>query len=146
MGEIANIDGLAVMLVDTPGVRETSDEIEREAIARGRTQVGRADLVVLVIDPTRDLAEQRQLLRAFTGAIHVVNKSDQPRAWEVPGDAGWIETVATTGEGVDRLRDAIKCYFFRPDELELDRPRWWTQRQREILERAMNDPGALLGI
>src|SRR5687767_4568879 len=39
VGEIANVDGLAVMLVDTPGVRETADDIERKAIEGSAGQV-----------------------------------------------------------------------------------------------------------
>src|SRR5205814_10504480 len=47
VGEIANLDGLVVQLVDTPGIRDTSDAIERQAIDRSRHQIEQADLVVL---------------------------------------------------------------------------------------------------
>src|SRR6185503_2714425 len=53
VGEVANVDGLPVTLVDTPGVRETADEVEREAIARSGEQVAAADLILLVLDATR---------------------------------------------------------------------------------------------
>src|SRR5688572_10704527 len=43
VGEIANIDGLALMLVDTPGARDTIDPIEREAIARSAEQIAQSD-------------------------------------------------------------------------------------------------------
>jgi len=143
VGEIANIDGLAVMLVDTPGVRQTQDAIEREAIERSREQVGAADLVVMVLDATRDLSEQRDLLAAYPSALCVMNKVDRPKTWEVPDGGAWIQTVATTGSGVDRLRDAIKRQFLGTGPFDVNQPRWWTRRQREILELGLKDPSAL---
>ena len=78
VGEIANVDGLAVMLVDTPGLRHTDDPIESEAIRRSKGQIERADLVVLVLDVTqpRD-PDQLALEAAHRCALVVVNKSDQ---------------------------------------------------------------------
>lgn len=131
VGEIANINGLAVMLVDTPGLRQTHDPIERMAIENGRAEIARADLVVLVLDATRELAgEQRELLEAFPGALCVMNKCDVAE-----GMAGVeaIRAAAICGEGVDEVRKAI-CSRFGCDGVEVNRPRWWTRRQREMLE------------
>ena len=83
VGEIANVDGLPVMLVDTPGLRATEDEIERAAIERSRARIEGSELVVLVLDATRPLeSEQSPLMAMYPNAIWVVNKCDQPRAWE----------------------------------------------------------------
>ena len=46
VGELADVNGLAVMLVDTPGLRDAADPIERAAIAGARGQIAAADLVV----------------------------------------------------------------------------------------------------
>src|SRR5204862_4618898 len=85
-GELTNLDGLPVMLVDTAGIRDTDDPIERAAIAQGRAQIGGADLVVVVLDVTRSIEpEQGDLLRAMLSeheTIVVCNKSDRPAAWE----------------------------------------------------------------
>ncbi|HLL90098.1 MAG TPA: GTPase, partial [Tepidisphaeraceae bacterium] len=82
VGEVANVDGLAVMLVDTPGLRATADAIERAAIAAATTEAEGADLVVLVLDAARPLdPDQRPLLARYPHAVRVVNKSDVPRAW-----------------------------------------------------------------
>src|SRR5262249_1921724 len=126
VGEIANINGLAVMLVDTPGLRQTQDEIEQAAIERSQAQIERSQLVVLVLDATRPLEpEQMPLNRAYTDAIRVINKSDKPRALELMSG---IETVATDGEGIQQLCQAIAMHF-GCDNLDVTRPRWWTLRQ-----------------
>jgi tRNA modification GTPase len=143
VGEIANVDGLPIMLVDTPGLRETADAIEREAIELGRGEVRRADLVVVVLDPTQAPDAQRDLMRAHPHALYVVNKSDRRATWETPDGPRVLPTVATTGKGVDTLTNAIKREFLGTAEFEMHRPRCWTERQRKILEQALGDPHAL---
>jgi small GTP-binding protein len=135
VGEIANVDGLAVMLVDTPGLRDTADAIEREAIERSREQVTGADLVLLVLDPTQPREpEQAALEREYSQALLFINKSDRAPLWEAGGAI--LRTVATTGAGVEALRDAIRRRFLGNERFEVNRPRCWTARQREML-RAM---------
>ena len=142
VGEIANIDGLAVMLVDTPGLRQTDDPIESEAIQRSKGQIDRADLVVLVLDVSqpRD-PDQGALERAHRGALVVLNKGDRAAKWGV--FAGVVRTVATTGRGVNELRAAIRRRFLAPEPFDVHRPRWWTERQRLILNCATTDASAL---
>ena len=145
VGEIANVDGLAVMLIDTPGVRETADPLEGEAIRRSRAEVARADLVVLVLDATHPwTAADEALLAAHPQAIRVINKADRPTAWaHDPPDA--IRTVATTGDGVYRLRQSILARFGCLDPAP-DWPRVWTDRQRDVVARALAEPDAIAGI
>ena len=134
VGELANLDGLAVMLVDTPGLRETNDPIEHEAIDRSREQVTAADLVVLVLDPTQPREpDQAALERQFPNALRVSNKSDRPALWE---SHAAIRTVATMGQGIDALRLALRRKFLGTEPFEINRPRWWTERQRLALQRA----------
>jgi len=137
VGEIANIDGLPVMLVDTPGLRETPDLIEREAIERSTGVVAGADAIVLVLDATRGGdAEQLALFNRFQAAIHVVNKVDRAPSTDWPGT---IRTIATLGQGIAELRKALVRHF-GCENLDRTRPRWWTERQRAILERTMAHP------
>jgi putative protein kinase ArgK-like GTPase of G3E family len=73
----------------------------------------------------------------------VLNKSDRGSTWETPDGPRVLPTVATTGKGVDALRNAIKREFLGTAEFEINRPRYWTGRQRKTLERALGDPDAL---
>jgi tRNA modification GTPase len=132
VGEIANLDGLAVQLVDTPGIRQTSDLIEREAIERSGVQIQRADLVLLVIDASRPLApEQSPLLDQFRDALRVVNKVDSSAAWEVASMQA-VHTVGITGRGVDELMRRIRQHF-GCEQVDSRQARCWTQRQRNQL-------------
>ena len=134
VGEMANLDGLAVMLVDTPGLHDAPDPVEREAIERSREQVAAADLLVLVLDPTQPREPgQAALERAYPDALRVVNKSDRAGTWEAHGSA--IRTVATNGKGVDALRAAVKRHFLGAETVDVKRAKWWTPRQRELLAR-----------
>ena len=134
VGEIANIDGLAVVLVDTPGAHESDDAVERAAIDRSRAVIAAAELVLAVRDPSHaDIPDRANQVR-------VMNKADLLTERHAGDDVCY--TVATTGEGVDELRRRIRS-FFGCEDLASHRPRWWTPRQREILQRALTDPAAL---
>jgi tRNA modification GTPase len=139
VGELANIDGLPVMLLDTPGIREADDEIERTAIERSRGEIERADQVVLVLDASRPLeGEQQQLIDQFPTAVRIANKADRSVGWN-KSDLVELSTVATTGQGISKLRRAlIKC-FCREEEISIRAPRCWTVRQAAILRNAADD-------
>ncbi|QOV88153.1 GTPase [Humisphaera borealis] len=134
VGELANLEGVAVMLVDTPGIRRSDDVIEQTAIANAKDRVSTADAVVVVLDGARPFDdEQADVLRHHRGAIVAVNKSDVAPAWDVKllgTDA--LPIAARTGTGIDRLTRAILVRLGCLD-LRIDSPRCWTPRQREIL-------------
>jgi tRNA modification GTPase len=135
VGEIANIDGLPVMLVDTPGRRETDDAIERAAITRSDHVIQAADLVLLVQEPFQsdDVFDM-----SAPNTIVVMNKLDKLRAAGKGMGLKACFTIATTGEGVDRLRQTIRQSLGCAD-LTPDRPRCWTDRQRAALQRNPRD-------
>jgi len=89
--ETIDFEGVRLGLVDTAGIRHTDDEVEREGVARARGAGGVADLVLLVLDRSRPLAEEdRALLRDTAGAprLVIVNKCDLPGAWADGNAAG----------------------------------------------------------
>jgi tRNA U34 5-carboxymethylaminomethyl modifying GTPase MnmE/TrmE len=123
------------MLVDTPGRRETEDDIERAAITRSDNVIRSADLVIVVRQPFErndafDVTWPRSIL--------VMNKLDKLR--EAGMGMGLIAcfTIATTGEGVDRVRQTIRQALGCSD-LTPDRPRCWTDRQRAALQHHPRD-------
>jgi len=131
VGELANINGLVVMLVDTPGRRETSDAIEAAAIAASSRQIELANLTIAVLDLSRELdSEQRQIIDAFPDAIRVANKADLPARWDAKLFNAMLMT-ATDDQSVERLRVAI-LRRFGLENFDPARPRVWTDRQRAV--------------
>jgi tRNA modification GTPase len=110
------INGLPVLLMDTAGFRETKEEIETVGILLTLESLDSADLVLAVLDRSRPLDENDRAVihRAHEkNALVVLNKADLPSNLKTPGDldqfAGipLVAVSALTGEGIDRLREAI---------------------------------------
>ena len=134
VGEIANLDGLAVMLLDTPGVRASDDAIEMTAIERASGQIEQADLIVVVADAEQpDDPVIRQMLASNPTAVYVVNKIDRVRSANRADGEGLICTNGLNGDGVDVLRREIRMRFCC-EPINVTRPCCWTDRQREILK------------
>jgi len=109
--ETANIRGLPVVFVDTAGLRESRDDIEREGIRRTRAMVAKAELVLHVLDATEPMsAEDEQFLAELGGKkrIVVLNKSDLVQADCYKTLKQAIAVSCLTGSGLEALKDAIK--------------------------------------
>jgi tRNA modification GTPase len=105
--ETCDIDGLRVTLVDTAGVRDTTDRIEIEGVWRGTRAREVADLIVVVLDTAEPLMpDDARLLTETTNRARVIvaNKSDQAAAWR---SEEAVCVSATSGDGLDALRRMI---------------------------------------
>ena len=101
--ETIHIDGVAIVLVDTAGLRESKDELESLGIARTRVELERADIVLAVHDATAGSTPQP--LATGVERIEVYNKVDLRRGFMPP--SGAIAVSAKTGHGMADLREAI---------------------------------------
>ena len=84
--ERADIGGLSLALIDTAGVRETSDIVEQEGVSRARDTLRVADLILVVLDRSRPLGDDDRALLDHTAGqprVIVVNKCDLPAAWDI---------------------------------------------------------------
>ncbi len=150
VGQTIQIEGVPVHVVDTAGLREAADEVERIGVARSWAEIERADAIVFLHDLTRlgepayDAAELAIEVRlpARLGSdgrlLHVFNKIDvRPQA---SVDAGLVVSAAT-GQGLDALRRALlerAGWQAAPEGLFIARARHVDalQRTRAHLERA----------
>jgi tRNA modification GTPase len=106
------IDGLPLDIIDTAGVRETTDEVESIGIARTLAEVERADVVVHLVDAARPsadadvLAQVTARTRRGVPLLTVVNKIDLTgAAARVEGDTIYLS--ARNGQGVELLREQL---------------------------------------
>jgi tRNA modification GTPase len=111
--EALNLDGIALELADTAGLRETDDDVEREGVRRAQGELRRADVALLVTDAKHaddDLALLADLPEGVEPLV-LVNKIDldgEPPHDESRAGRRWLWASAKTGDGLDALRDALK--------------------------------------
>lgn len=128
--EVLNIRGIPVRLVDTAGLRETDDPVEREGVRRSRAAMENAELLVVLLDGSAPLTpEDRELLRQHPDKkrLVVVNKTDLPSELDPEAlqhaaarqagmpSSGMVWISVRTGAGLDTLRDALRTLLLRAD-------------------------------
>jgi tRNA modification GTPase len=111
--ESLSLDGVALELADTAGLRDSDDEVEREGVRRAHGELQRADVALLVTDAqqaSKDLAFFADLPKS-TERLVLINKIDLDSSaphQEQHADGRWIWASAKTGVGLDALRHALK--------------------------------------
>jgi tRNA modification GTPase len=113
--ERAEVGGLAVTIIDTAGLRATTDPVEREGVRRSEGAMTIADLLLVVVDRSRPLEGDDHRVLAQTGGqrrIVVANKVDLPSAWSAadpPGvsRASLLDVSALGRIGLDDLVERI---------------------------------------
>ncbi len=119
--EYVNVRGVPLRLVDTAGIRETEDIVERIGVERSREALRGADLILLVLNYSDELTvEDERLFETIEAMdyIVVVNKTDLPqkidlaRVKELAGKHRIVTTSLLQEEGVIELEEAIAALFF----------------------------------
>lgn len=107
VSETFALDGIPVRLIDTAGVRDSRDPVERLGIERTYAAIADADLTIIVLDLSRPLQPEDRLLieRAQGPRVLAGNKCDLPRALSCDWDLCAVS--ALTGEGIGELRKAL---------------------------------------
>lgn len=120
--EYVNVRGVPLRLVDTAGIRETEDIVEKIGVERSRQVLKEADLILLVLNNADDLTgEDKRLFEAVQGmdVIVIINKIDLPtkinveQVLELAKDYPIISTSLKEESGIDQLEDAISDLFFK---------------------------------
>ncbi len=118
--EHIQIDGLPLHIVDTAGLRESPDEIEREGIRRAWKEMNSAHLILLVVDgsdpnsshdPASIWPAIREQLHSDIPVCVIMNKADvngRPCALQDSGDHTVVTLSARTGEGLELLKTHLK--------------------------------------
>ncbi len=144
--EYINIKGIPLKIIDTAGIRNTSDEIEQIGVKKSKQIINTADLIIAVFDDSRELDEEdKEIIEIIKNkkAIIIINKTDLKK--------GYIENneiikklknvkinFSTINEtGYDLLQDEI-LKLFNARQIELDDSEIVTsQRQKEYIIKAI---------
>ncbi|MFN7917588.1 MAG: tRNA uridine-5-carboxymethylaminomethyl(34) synthesis GTPase MnmE [Vicinamibacterales bacterium] len=139
VSEVVDFDGLRVTLVDTAGLTESTDPIEREGVARALDAVGGATVAVVVVDGSSARVDVN-LDTPASRCVFVASKADLPSRWS---DAGCLPVSAITGVGLDRLVARISEVASGDEGLK-DSPRISNVRHITALERTRDLLGRLV--
>ena len=109
--ETVHVDGAELALVDTAGLREGGDAIEREGMRRARAELARAGLAIAVLDARDPEAGRAAVVSGLEGVPQVLwlhNKSDLLPGDAPPPPAGELRVSAATGLGMDALHARLR--------------------------------------
>ena len=115
------IGDIPISLIDTAGLRETTDVVESIGVGRAKATMADSDLVIVMLDASEPAAEEdRAIIDSVEGLNFIVaaNKVDKMQNRQLAGVHSLIETVlisAKTGEGLDDLRAAMIRPFSTDD-------------------------------
>lgn len=140
--EYVNINGVPLKLVDTAGIRETEDIVERIGVERSRKALKEADLVLLVLNASEPLTDQdRQLLEISqdSNRIILLNKVDLPQQIEldeIPADH--IKISVLKNQNINQIEERINALFFENAGLvEQDATYLSNARHISLIEKAV---------
>lgn len=145
--EYVNVRGVPLRLLDTAGIRETEDIVERIGVEKSRKVLREADLILLVLNYADDLTEEdKNIFKATEGMdfIVIVNKTDLPqkidleKVKELAGNRKVITTSLVEENGVDQLEEAISSLFFEGAIEASDMTYVSNSRHISLLNQALN--------
>ncbi|NEU04387.1 tRNA uridine-5-carboxymethylaminomethyl(34) synthesis GTPase MnmE [Clostridium senegalense] len=149
--EYINISGVPIKIVDTAGIRETEDLVEKIGVERSKEKINQADLIILILDSSRELDEEdREIISYILDKKYIVllNKLDLDGKIKKEDlkefNSNYIfEISAKTGKNIDKVRESIKDLFFK-GEVSNDDVIITNTRHKEALFRAKeNIQGAI---
>lgn len=119
--EYINIDGIPLKIIDTAGIRETEDVVEKIGVERSKQKINEADLIILMLDLSRELdSEDKEILEYIKDRKYllILNKADLEAKINIDAVEGLdknsiIVLSALTGTGIDTLKEKIKTMFFK---------------------------------
>ena len=143
--EYVNVRGVPLQLIDTAGIRETDDVVEKIGVERSRKALKEADFVLLLLNQSETLQEEDiRLLETTKGMKRIIlfNKTDLPSKLSTENIASYAkeEEIVTTSmlnkEGIDQLEEKIAGYFFQGQMNERDATYLSNTRHIALLEKA----------
>ncbi|HDA0591630.1 TPA: tRNA uridine-5-carboxymethylaminomethyl(34) synthesis GTPase MnmE [Staphylococcus aureus] len=143
--EYVNVRGLPLRLVDTAGIRETEDIVEKIGVERSRKALSQADLILFVLNNNEALTQEDYTLYEVVkneDVIVIVNKMDLEQNIDINevkdmiGDTPLIQTSMLKQEGIDELEIQIRDLFFGGEVQNQDMTYVSNSRHISLLKQA----------
>lgn len=154
--DMINIQGIPVNLMDTAGIREPKDAIEKEGIALVWQNLACADVVIILLDSSKPITiEDREVIQKnINGNILVaINKTDIPSAWAkdtiarlLPQDAKILHISAKFGTGLEELKNILADSCHSDNPINTGNSMITNMRHKMALEKAMENVAAAKNI
>src|SRR6185369_1527843 len=113
LNELFVINGIPIDLIDTAGIRETEDIVEKIGVDRTRTAIIEADMIIAVVESTSALPpEEIELFNQFPIGLYAINKCDlsdglsETATRRLSDESPVIKVSAITGQGIEELKRA----------------------------------------
>lgn len=146
--EFVNINGIPLKLIDTAGIRETKDEVEKIGIAKSRETANTADLIIAIFDASKEIDEEDLEVIDFIKnkkAIIILNKMDLKAKIDENNEnlkklsGNIIKMSALKNVGIDKLYEKI-TEMFNLNEINLDNENVITNvRQKNLITKAIEN-------
>ncbi|HHW9689589.1 TPA: tRNA uridine-5-carboxymethylaminomethyl(34) synthesis GTPase MnmE [Staphylococcus aureus] len=143
--EYVNVRGVPLRLVDTAGIRETEDIVEKIGVERSRKALSQADLILFVLNNNEALTQEDYILYEVVkneDVIVIVNKMDLEQNIDINevkdmiGDTPLIQTSMLKQEGIDELEIQIRDLFFGGEVQNQDMTYVSNSRHISLLKQA----------
>lgn len=137
--ESTSFKGIKFNFIDTAGIRESEDTVEKIGIERAKKAVETADVIIFVLDGSREINPQdeqiQNFLSNFNNVITVVNKTDLSR--KLPVQKEEIEISALKEENIEKIKEKIYFLVIK-EEISFDKTILLNTRQAQILSECKN--------
>ncbi|MBS4534952.1 tRNA uridine-5-carboxymethylaminomethyl(34) synthesis GTPase MnmE [Clostridium sp. D2Q-14] len=146
--EYVNINGIPLRIVDTAGIRETEDLVEKIGVDRAKSLIDKGDLAIVVFDASEDLADEDMIIIEMVKnkkSIILLNKTDL----EIKTNENIIKrylpnkeiinTSMIKGKGLETLENTIKDMFFKGEVKVTDDIIVNNVRHKDLLIKAKNN-------
>ncbi len=129
-------NGIKINLIDTAGIRETTDVVENIGIERSKQSLATADVVLFILDGSEKESKEDEKIQNLVGktnCIYCINKSDKKRL--LPTKPNEIEISALTNKNIQKLKDTI-VKFVIENEIDFNSLVLTNERQVQVLKDA----------
>lgn len=145
LNESISFNGIKFNFIDTAGIRESEDKVEKIGIEKSKKAISEADVVLFVLDGTREINTQdeeiKKLLFGIKNVLMIVNKGDKPRV--LPEQEHEIVISAMENINIEFIKEKIYSLVI-DEEIDYEKMLIINERHIAILKECKNIVGEIL--